>query len=335
MSAQSVAVSFASGLTAHAQSIGVDRAVLLEQAGVRAEELQQAEKRLSFAKFVALTRAAQNLSGDPAFALHFGMSPHAETSMTCLMGGFAGSGAEAFALMNRYSRLNVDVDTSGDRFELNHSADGLWVVDTRAHPNDFPELTEITFGCFVYGSRRSSEYSDLLKAVQVTHAAPPYRSEYERVFAIPVMFSSNRNAVLLASDFSMDQTPKTSSAVVLDVLRDRAELLLQELGSETSAKSRVETAVRPMLQAREATIDAVAVKLGMSRQTLFRRLKAEGTTFECVLDDLRRRLALEHLDRGGASIDQVTYILGYSDRSSFARAFKRWTGSTPRKVARP
>ena len=77
----------------------------------------------------------------------------------------------------------------------------------------------------------------------------------------------------------------------------------------------------------------IAGALGLSRQTLFRRLRAEGVTFEQVLDELRHKLALNHLGVSKTSVKQTARLLGYSDPSAFSRAFKRWTGSSPRVYA--
>jgi len=79
-------------------------------------------------------------------------------------------------------------------------------------------------------------------------------------------------------------------------------------------------------------MDAIAAKLAVSRQTLFRKLKAEGTTFEKVLDELRHRLALNYLSGKKVSVNETAYLVGFSDPAAFSRAFKRWTGSSPRDV---
>lgn len=65
-----------------------------------------------------------------------------------------------------------------------------------------------------------------------------------------------------------------------------------------------------------------------SRDTLSRRLKAEGTTFERVLDALRHRLAIKSLAGRKVSVNETAYLLGYSDPA----AFKRWTGLSPREM---
>ncbi len=78
-------------------------------------------------------------------------------------------------------------------------------------------------------------------------------------------------------------------------------------------------------------MSVVATELGLSRQTLHRRLKDEGVTLERVLDDLRHRLARRHLG-GMASVAETARLVGFSDPTAFSRAFKRWTGSSPRSV---
>ena len=83
----------------------------------------------------------------------------------------------------------------------------------------------------------------------------------------------------------------------------------------------------------EATVDAVAGKLGLSRYTLFRRLKAEGVTFQQVLDELRHRTALHYLSEEKVSVKRTARLVGFSDPTAFSRAFKRWTGRTPQMHA--
>lgn len=77
-------------------------------------------------------------------------------------------------------------------------------------------------------------------------------------------------------------------------------------------------------------MDRVARDLGLSRQTLYRRLRQEGVTFDQLLDRLRRRLALRMLGQEGLSVKDAAYRLGFADPAAFSRAFKRWTGESPR-----
>ena len=77
-------------------------------------------------------------------------------------------------------------------------------------------------------------------------------------------------------------------------------------------------------------IASAAAGVVLSRQSLSRKLKAEGVTFERVLDELRRRMALHYLLKEKVSVNEVAYLLGFSEPAAFSRAFKRWTGTSPR-----
>ena len=97
---------------------------------------------------------------------------------------------------------------------------------------------------------------------------------------------------------------------------------------ETPFAREVEQRVESLLASGPVRIEQVASAMGLSRQTLYRRLKAEGVTFEALLDRLRTRLALKLVPEGLA-VKDVAYRLGFSDPAAFSRAFKRWTGTSP------
>lgn len=94
-------------------------------------------------------------------------------------------------------------------------------------------------------------------------------------------------------------------------------------------KGEVEAVIEPMLATGQVGIDRVAEQLGMSRQTLYRRLKAEDITFEELLEGKRRQLAVRYLASDRISVKATAYKLGFSEPAAFSRAFKRWTGTSP------
>jgi AraC-like DNA-binding protein len=98
---------------------------------------------------------------------------------------------------------------------------------------------------------------------------------------------------------------------------------------ETPVRRAVELHLEPLLASGPLRIEEVARALGYSRQTLYRRLRAEGTTFEAVLDALRRRVALRLIRTEGLPVKEAAWRLGFSDPAAFSRAFKRWTGESP------
>ncbi|MEJ0075512.1 MAG: AraC family transcriptional regulator ligand-binding domain-containing protein [Alphaproteobacteria bacterium] len=100
-------------------------------------------------------------------------------------------------------------------------------------------------------------------------------------------------------------------------------------------RASVENAIAPLLPHGKANVEAVARQLGLSPRTLARRLSEEGTSFSDVLEGLRNDLAARYLGEKDFGIAQIAWLLGYEETSAFSRAFKRWTGKTPRDMRVP
>jgi AraC-like DNA-binding protein len=76
------------------------------------------------------------------------------------------------------------------------------------------------------------------------------------------------------------------------------------------------------------TLDAVAANFNLSSRSLQRKLKEEGVTYQQIVEEVRRKLAINYLT-SNYSIKDISHILGYNEQSAFVRAFKRWTKKTP------
>jgi AraC-like DNA-binding protein len=116
---------------------------------------------------------------------------------------------------------------------------------------------------------------------------------------------------------------------VHEILVRHASVLLDRLGSEESLSFKVRRAIADLLPRAEADVRRVAKALGMSRQTLHRRLAIENTSFQSLLTTLRRDAAVSQLASDAHSIAEIALLLGYSEPAAFHRAFRRWTGQSP------
>jgi len=321
----------------YAANRGADRGDLLRRSGLSEADLVDRDARIALARYRDLVRAATSLTKDPAFALHHGEAVDvSEITLGPALASASSSRAEGFAAINRYARLGVDVETEGggDRFELARGMGLLWLIDRRVNPNDFPELTESTFARMVCSTRRGLGPVPLFKEVHFTHPAPSYAAECERVFRIRVTFASDRNALALDESLLNAIRGPRLSALVAGVLRERADTLLAKLDDTITTRRQVEAVLSAGLPAGNASVEFVARELALSRQTLFRRLKGEGATFAQVLDALRRGMATHYLHDVGLSVGRTASLLGYSDATAFARAFRRWTGAPPGSLSR-
>lgn len=329
MAGGSVAARVANVLIEFAIQRGVRRDQLLSAADLAGGHLEQPDGRIPLDAYVRLMRSASHLCADPAFALHFGETIDIrEMSIAALLGQSLGTAMDVLGAVNRYVSLDIDVQTEGDvRLELVPRGGKLWLVDRRTVPNAFPELTESAFARMVAAARRIGLEMPI-RELHVTHPAPTYRSEYERIFGVPIRFDSEWNALAIEVG-AMAQVIALQPAYAGDIIAARADILLKQMHDARTTAGVVQEALNSLLREGKAQAAALAMELGLSRSTLYRRLKAEGTSFEDILQTTRLKLARELLLGGQMSIEDIGLRLGFAGGPSFSKAFKRWTGSSP------
>lgn len=310
---------------------GADRDLLLARTGTAATVLDDPDARVPFDRFKALMLTAKALCAEPAFGLHFGeRTRFVDMSIVGLICHAASTMGEAFEEMNRFARLAVEVDghETAPRFALVRDEQGLWLEERRRNPNDFPELTESTFARFVCDTRRHFPDEPFAHELHFSHPRPDHVAEYDRIFAAPLTFGSDRNAIRIAPSW-LDIRLGPPNRYVFGVFSEKAQALMRDLETSQSTRGRVEAALAPILHTGDLGMEATARRMGLSRAGLYRRLRAEEVSYEAVLDDLRRRMALHYLDGRKVSVNEAGYLVGFSDPSAFSRAFKRWTGERP------
>jgi AraC-like DNA-binding protein len=333
MAETTVSAGYAQAVIEIAVAHGADAAAVAALAGFDPAAISGPDDRVPFATFKALMRAAATVTGDPAFALHFGAeSRFNDISIVGLIAHAAATMGEAFAQMNRFARLAVEVDghESGNRFAIVEADGETWIEDRRRNPNDFPELTESTFARFVWNTARAFPDAPFARLACFTHTAPAHNAAHQRILGVPVRFGADRNALAIDPSWLALRLPN-SNRYVFGIFIDRAEALMADMRNNQSWRGRVETALLAQLHRGSPQMEAVAAGLGVSRASLYRRLAEEGCRFEAVLDALRHRMALHYLGGRRVSVNETAYLVGFSDPAAFSRAFRRWTGQTPRQ----
>ncbi|MEO0347134.1 MAG: helix-turn-helix domain-containing protein [Pseudomonadota bacterium] len=104
------------------------------------------------------------------------------------------------------------------------------------------------------------------------------------------------------------------------------------MAGDSPMTHRVRATILEALGTAEPTLAYVGTRLGMSKSTLFRRLRDEGASFQDLLETTRTELAQRYLQSSDLSNQQIAHLLGYRDTTAFQRAFRRWTGMTPRQL---
>jgi AraC-like DNA-binding protein len=161
------------------------------------------------------------------------------------------------------------------------------------------------------------------------HAGFGPAEEYRAVLECPVRFQSERSGIVF-EDAALDAPRAGSDPRLAGFLQAHAEVLLAKLPDDATFAEQVRAALVAELREGEPDVAKVARRLGTSARSLQRRLQEEGASFRAVVDDARLELSRVYLGEKNLSIADIAYLLGYSDPAAFTRAFKRWTGRSPR-----
>lgn len=326
LAAERVPVAYAEALLSLAEELGVTRASLLAAARVRPEILGNPAERLSFIDFHQLTQAALELCQEPALGLILGqrlnVSTHGILGYAVLASANLGKALQ-FAL--RYYRV------LGLAFDLELVEQGA-CTELRA----VETLPMGMQSCFAAEGLLSSMHTivrfllgDDMRglAVGFAHAPPPHAARYPEVFGVPVQFEQAYHWMRLPSHY-LQRPMALANPATVQMCERQCEALLASLDVQDELLTRV----RRLLLAHPGDfpdLDGAAQALHTSARSLRRHLAQLGTSYQQVLDDVRRRLALQYLSSTHLPLFEIAHLLGYSDPSNFRRAFRKWTGKLP------
>jgi AraC-like DNA-binding protein len=163
--------------------------------------------------------------------------------------------------------------------------------------------------------------------VTFTHAEPEYSAAFSAVFAVPVRFEAEHNAIVFPASM-LDQPLHGSDPVLHAVLKRLADHELSLLDSRSAFPNKVRSVIEgELLQG--AALESVADRLNLSPGGLRSRLRQHGTTYSELLDGVRKERAKRALRDTQLGIGELAHHLGFAHAPAFHRAFRRWFGVTP------
>ena len=311
--------------------------------GVPAEELYRAvnlaaallddpDSRIPFTQLVALYEEAARLTGDDAFGLHVGERSNPE--LFDLLGYVLVNSATLGEALDRLVRYH-SIWSEGALFRLEVCGARIRLVyeylgrqeGTRRHD------CEMTLSVAVSFARRATGVEWAPHEVSFQHPKPKSIAEHRRVFRAPVRFGRPSNELVLDSSL-LDLPIIRADPGLCDILDRQARELLARLPPQDGLINQVRVDISEALSGGDVRLEAVSQRLGISARTLQRRLKEEGTSHQDLLDEVRSDLARRYLRGPELAVCEVAYLLGFSEPSAFHRAFRRWTGTTPKEFRR-
>ena len=312
------------------ERLGLDTDLLLQSVGIPRETLEDPDARLQNRDAGALWAKAYELSGDPVLSLHAAEScPLGAYKVIDYIGANARTVGEAFRYVARYFKLvntavTLSIDESGDPVIFEIAGASGAPAFSRAY-------AEYVLAVFVLHMRAGASAPLAFREVTVTYQRPPDIREHERVFGSPVRFEAEHNRLYV--DRTAWQTPMSSPQEgVLRVLIEHADLLMSRLPRGPDLIERTRRAIGGRLRGGDSSLKDVARELGTSGRSLQRRLRELGYTYKALDDEVRQATARLYLQEPDISLAEIGYLLGFADQSAFNRAFKQWTGSTPKQA---
>ncbi|UQA63079.1 AraC family transcriptional regulator [Polyangium aurulentum] len=302
-------------------SLGRDPASVLEPFGLSDS---RAAPRIPFETAAAVWSAAEAALDDPAVGLRaarmlvsgdYGALEFAARSSPTLRA--------AFERLARYHRLlndRTEVILHGRR--VRYVRPGM----EASMPAPYLEFVLATW------ARIASDLADHflpLERVLLPHAPPSDDALHREVFGCEVRFGAGE-AELQFAEGALDAPLARGDGVLASTLDRHAEAILEEIARGAQWTSQVMVRIERRLTDGTPRLEDIARDLDVPPRMLRRRLQGEGTTFARVVDDVRRRLALKMTADPSLSLGEIAFLLGFSEPSAFHRAFRRWTGRTPR-----
>ncbi len=312
-------------------SYGHDPDPLFRALHIDPEVAQDPNARYSVKLVDELWKEAAKLIADPCFGLRAHEHWH-PSHMHALAYAWLASSTLRTALLrlNRYIKI-INDETS---VRLVENEEGLSVRLAYARESKgLPWRTDLALSILMHMCRLN--YGATLDPVSVsfTHSQPPCAGDFFEYFRCPIHFGAPCNQLTLASDV-VDRRLAGDNP---ELARLNDQVMIQYLArlDRENITERVKAAIIDHMPSGRVTDQAIAEALFMNVRSLQRKLQNEGTTFKALLDGVRQELAHQYIRDSRLNVNEISFLLGFSDISSFSRAFKRWTGEPPSAYRQP
>ena len=181
--------------------------------------------------------------------------------------------------------------------------------------------------CWLVGRR-----IPILRA-EFSYAEPRYSAEYRLMYCNDLKFERPLTTIVFEAHY-LDLPVVQNERSLKEFLRTAPENILVKYKNGSSLSARIRRRLRQLLPAEVPDFETLAAELNMTAATLRRRLSEEGASYQGIKDQLRRDLAISYLSHSGRSVMDIALELGFSERSAFHRAFRKWTGASPGEFRR-
>jgi AraC-like DNA-binding protein len=312
------------GIPGLMRELGIDPALVLADAGITMAVFDDPDNVIPYATMGRLAASCAQRTGAADIGLRIGNA--SGIGSLGLLGALVQNSPDVgTALANLASNLHL-ADRGGEPIFRTDGANavlGYAIRQAGVPAADQIADAALAFGCNLMHGICGSEWTP--SAVTFTHAEPADVAAYRRMFGRNVRFGATENAIAFPVHWLTRPIANANESV-----RRLLERQIREADSgQRGGVEHIRRVLRMLVHAGEATEERLAHVFAMHRRTINRRLRAEGTTFRRLVDEVRFDVARHLLETTDLSVVHIAGTLSYADASAFTRAFRRWSQTTP------
>jgi AraC-like DNA-binding protein len=310
---------------------GIAAGQALMGVGLSEQDIADPTIRVSLTQVIVCFRNAIRLSSDPMFAYRTGLHFHMSTYG---MYGFAMLSSMDFRQTMRFAQQYHQLAAPlVDMAFTEENGFGVWTITPKPHPQIdaamYRQVVEIYFGIHTSLHRdvMGSEFTP--RELRVTFEAPSDPAACADVLGAPIRFRHASNQLVFDAGW-LDRRPSLGNTLTYAAVIETCDRFVDELHQRAGIVGNVRHLLLTNLM-RNLSLQEVAKELGMSERTLRRRLADQGASYRHLMDELRRDVAISYLRETRMTVEDIAYVLGFSDPANFRQAFRRWTSATPQQ----
>lgn len=313
-------------LSSAATQRGMTIAEVLDGSNIRADQLEDASVRISARQRLRVYQNIQAKCADPTIFLSAGNS-----ATVCSFGvwGYVLLSSSTFmeAIYIAFKYLKLTGPLIRKTFDVKDGEASYQAEDTLVLGPLLQPVLDFWFAFIAKLSNEVSQRAFELKFVELTYPAPAGKDFYQEFFECPVSFNAAKNRVIFDAGILAMELPRADS-LSFQICDEMCAAMMQEMRSVSGPARQVRDLIL-YTPSYFPTFEEIAGQLFTTPRTLRRRLADQGTSYQQILNDVRKNLSIKFLRETNLSMEEIAERVGFSDSRNFRHAFKKWTDTTP------
>ena len=326
-----IAICFVAAALESVRARGLDADEMLANVGLSPSLLQVPQARVSAKHYGALWRTIALALDDEFFGQDSRRMKAGSFAMLCHSVVNCETLGQALDRSLRFYALILD-DFSGTlvrdgqeaRIVLHERAAG---ANQRVFAHELLLMLLYGVSCWLVGRRIP------ILRTEFSYPEPAHSAEYRLMYCAELGFNRPNTVIAFEASY-LDLPVVQNERSIKEFLRTAPESILVKYKNGSSLAARVRRRLRQYLPSEVPDFERLADELNMTPATMRRRLHEEGESYQSIKDQLRRDLAISFLSHSSRSVMDIALELGFSERSAFHRAFRKWTGASPGEFRR-